>query len=210
MYIYLMNENMLDSVEEGDIIEPENWRNPEDQQFNHSALVMSAMRKCLDLGSKELREGWWEEKVDKLGNVHRTYHEDTRKAFIESVRCLMMIMSCDFDDEEEIKKKKEKMKDKDKKYIPPTERIYQLLTEIKTKEEYWKNEEWTWWNSLTPPQQKKLFSEGKSVTKGYFNKRLEFDNYFYEDETRIYREIFSECNKQTYEVGFYEQMGISA
>lgn len=185
-------EGYIDNVDDDDtVIEPENWRNPEEQQFNHQALVMSAMRKCLDLGSKELREGWWEEKTDKMGNIKRVWHEDTRKAFIESVRSLLMIMSCDFDEEAE-------------------EKIPKLLKNIEDRKKFWMDEEYRWWTGLNVQQQQKLKLEGKEVRQGFFNKKLDFDNLFFEEETQIYREIFSECNKQTYRLDFYESVGIMA
>lgn len=180
-----------DKYQDGDIIEPEQWRNPEEQQFNHQALVMSAMKKVLDSGSDELREGWWDEKVDKLGNVRRTWNKDTRKIFIESVRSLLMVMECDFDDEA-------------KKVITD------LISQIEIRRTFWMNEEWKWWSSLNPIQRQQLTKEGKHVVQGYFNKKLDFDNYFFEEEVGLYRQICTELNKLTYRLDFYGQIGYTA
>lgn len=179
---------MLDKYEEGDVIEPDEWRNPEEQAFNHQSLVMSAMKKCLELGSKELREGWWDEKLDKYGNVIRAYHEDTRKSFIESVRSLMMVVNCDFDD------------------VAKTN-INNLIERIKERKEYWLNEEWRWWCSLKPQEKEYFLRMGKNVVKGFFNKKNDFDNYFFEEELNLYREICTEINNLTYRLDFYGAVG---
>jgi len=69
-----------------------------DIPFSKQVLVMSAMRKCLEAGSREMRSGYFNEKSDKNGNIIRTYIEDTRKAFIESVETLEMIACADLKD----------------------------------------------------------------------------------------------------------------
>lgn len=156
-----------------EVVDIENWRNPEEQSFNRQALVMTAVRRCIETGAKEMKEGYWDEKVDKHGNVARTYHEDTRKCFIESVKTLIMMLSCDFDDD-------------------ATNKITLLAKEIEDKKKYWLNEEWRWWCSLTTEQRKFFEKQGKYVTKGFFNSKLNFDNYFFEDELNLYRQICTE------------------
>lgn len=178
----------LKQYEEGDIIEPEEWRNPEESGFNHQVLVMAAMRKCLDLGSKEMREGYFNEKMDKNGNVSRAYVEDTRKAFIEAVKSLMMIVACDYDEEAK-------------------EKVNSLIKKIEDRKQYWLDEEWNWWSKLSMQQQRQLAQEGKQVVQGFFNRKLNFDNLFFEEETQLYREICTEINKLTYRLDFYGTTG---
>lgn len=158
---------------QSEVVDIENWRNPEDSSFNRLIIVMSSIRKCVDLGSKEMREGWWEEKLDKYGNRLRSYHEDTRKSFVEAVKSLMMITVCDFDDDAKEKIKKLKIK----------------LIERKN---FWLNEEWIWWDELNIQQRSEMNKTGKNVIKGLFNHRLDFVNYFREEEVEIYRAICSE------------------
>lgn len=181
----------LDQYQEGDIIEPEEWRNPEQQSFNHQGLVMKGIQKSLDLGSKELREGWWDEKVDKMGNVRRTYNEDTRKCFIESVKSLLMVVTCDFDE-------------------AAKEKIVELQNKIGERKNHWLNEEWNWWNSLNPVQKNHYLKEGKVVVKGFFNKKLDFDNYFYDEEVNLYRDICTEISNLTKRLDFYGEIGYTA
>lgn len=69
------------------------------EAFSHQKLVMRAMSKCLEAGSKEMVGGYFNEKVDKFGNSLKVYVEDTRKVFIRSVGIAIEIMSCDLDNE---------------------------------------------------------------------------------------------------------------
>ena len=82
--------------EDNFLIDSENYRAGEENKFNHQVLVMKAMQKCLDLGSVEMVEGYWDTKLDKNGNAAKTYHPDTRRAFIESVKSLMMVTEPDY------------------------------------------------------------------------------------------------------------------
>lgn len=170
--------------EETEVIEPEQWKNPEEQQFNHQVLVMMGIKKCLELGSKELREGWWEEKVDRIGNVRKTYHEDTRRAFIESVKSLLMVIECDFDDDARTS-------------------IRELQRRLVERKKFWMGEEWRWWNTLSPMQQQQMTKEGKQVIRDFFNPRLNFDNFYFDEETDIYRSICTEINNLTKRLDFY-------
>ena len=67
-----------------DVQEPGDFFSPGEHNFSHQSLIMIGIKKCLDLGSQELREGWWEEKIDKSGNITKHYNPDTRKAFYRS------------------------------------------------------------------------------------------------------------------------------
>ncbi|HUS50903.1 MAG TPA: hypothetical protein VMZ91_12115, partial [Candidatus Paceibacterota bacterium] len=66
----------------------------EEEQFSHQVLVMSAMRKCLEAGSREMVEGYFNTRADRSGNIIKTYVDDTRKAYIESVKSFRDILSC--------------------------------------------------------------------------------------------------------------------
>lgn len=182
---------MVDKYEEGDIVEPDEWQNPEEQVFNHQVLIMNAIKKCLELGSKEMREGWWDEHIDKNGNVRRRYNSDTRKDFMESVKSLMMVAACDYDED-------------------ATKNINAALAQIDVRRKYWMDEEWKWWLSLTPMQKGQLVREGKQVSQGFFNSKLPFDNFFFEDELNLYRTICTEINHLSKRLDFYGTMGYSA
>lgn len=168
-----MIPGMKNNYPESEVIDIENWKNPDESSFNPLVHVMSAMRKCVDLGCREMREGWWDEKIDKYGNIAKKYNEDTRKCFIEAVETLIMFTECNFDDE--VKQKVTKLK-----------RI------IQSRRKFWLEEQSRWWNKMGLQQQQQLTAQGKGVVEGLFNTKLDFDNYFQQDELKIYRRICTE------------------
>ena len=93
-----MEPNNTPDFEIGDV---ENFSSNKDEQFSHSTLVMSAMKRASESGSKEMKTGWYNTKQDKQGNTIKTYIDDSRKSFIESVKTCCMIMACDLDEEAE-------------------------------------------------------------------------------------------------------------
>jgi hypothetical protein len=163
------NPNNPDDFEIEDV---ENWRGGDENKFSHQDLVMEAIRAVLINGAKDLHEGFWNTKIDKQGNAIRTYEEDTRKIFIGSVKGLMMVTHRDWKDST--------------KYAPL---IDGKQDEIKKRKQFWLNQEVYWWNSLSPLQKQQMFKEGRSVNPGFFNKNLDFDNFFLNEEEEIYREI---------------------
>lgn len=170
-----MADNDLDDIE---VEDSDTYQFGKDNKFDHIALVMLGIKKCMELGSKDLVEGWWENKTDKHGNELKVYHEDSRKAFINSVKSLLSLVERDYDDDA-------------KKKIPL------LINSLVERKKHWLDMEWNWWNTLNNAQKMKLISEGKQVSQGFFNKKLDFDNYYYEEETNIYRQIFTEVNNLT-------------
>ncbi len=80
----------------GDI---ENFSSNKDEQFSHSTLVMTAMKKALEAGIREMHPGWFNTKTDRQGHTIKTYVDDTRKGFIEAVKTCCMIMAGDLDND---------------------------------------------------------------------------------------------------------------
>jgi len=101
------------------------------ESFSHSALVMLSLKKCAELGSKELRTGWFNEKTDRQGNTIRTYIDDTRKSFIESVKSLLMIVACDIDTtaKTKIETLQQSITDKKKEYIKKLDSSWSEIAE---------------------------------------------------------------------------------
>lgn len=170
-----MVENSEQNKDYGEVFEPEDNFNAGEHNFSHQSLVMIGLKRCMDLGSQELREGWWDEKLDKNGNVTRKYNPDTRKAFIESVKSLKMVTEYDFD-------------------VEAKDQIKDLLIYIKDRKKFWITQEWLWWTNLNLPQRNEMSRQGKSVVQGCFNSKLEFDNYYQDEETECYRRICTEIN----------------
>ena len=179
----MSNDNLSNKNDDFEIGDVEGFSH-KDNAFSHSVLVMSAMRKVLENGSKEMRPGWFNEKSDPKGNVTRTYVEDTRKAFVEAVKTCEMAMACDLDETAE-KKLKEYKKE---------------LTDFKLKLTELNNDSW---ESLPDYKKLEYTQHGSRHIKGFLTNPL-LKEEFIKFEIDQYREIFSELTRLTKRLDFYQ------
>jgi len=177
---------MENKKEDYEIIEEDEFSSEGEQKFSHQQLVMKAMNKCLDAGSKEMKIGFWNNKLDKHGNVFRTYVEDTRKTFIESIETVEMFMICDFD---------KPAKDKIKKLKDDLDNTYKELCEKEAKE----------WISLSRLAIQQRRDNEILYSKGRLNIKLSYYQDYMEEEVRTAREIFKELTQLTKRIHFYEE-----
>lgn len=91
----LEGEKMSDN--DFEVPDVETYSPSKQEEFSHSKLVMKAFNKAIENGSKEMKQGYYNVKVDNQGNVIKTYIEDTRKQFIETVKTLLMLTKRDLD-----------------------------------------------------------------------------------------------------------------
>ena len=178
------NSNNSASPEDFEIGNVENFGGVKDQEFSHSSLVQSAMRKCLEAGAKEMREGWFNERTDRQGNNIRTYIEDTRKAFIESVRSLKMIMACDFD---------KIARDRIKKYLG--------LIKLKEKELIDMDNEI--WNRLSV-NERTIYLRAGEIHLSKMISHPTLKKHFIEYELKQWRNIYAELGRLTKRLDFYK------
>jgi len=175
------NKEEID-FEIGDV---ENFSSNKDQQFSHSSLVMMAMKKSLEAGNREMKAGWFNSRTDNQGNVIKTYVDDTRKNFIESVRSCLMIMACDLDSEAE-------------QYIDECLNNIEIRKNVLTKLE---DESW---NKLTPESRiKNVRTLGIYHVKGVLtHPSLKEELVWFEID--MYRSILAELSKLTKRLDFYK------
>lgn len=179
-----------------EVLDVEDYKNGKNQEFSHQSLVMMAMRKAIEYGCQELIPGYYNTEEDNRGKVKIVYKQDTRKAFIESVRTLRMIMVCDFDDDAKKKLIKSKKESED-----PEEN---LMDKIQARKNFWLEEQKKWWDNFSEGQKNILVKQGMQVMEGYFNMNLQFFQQYFLEELEIYREIFEELNLLTKRLKFYE------
>ena len=175
-------------IEIGDV---ENYTSNKDGGFSHQALVMKAMTKAIDSSSKEMKAGWFSNRIDKQGNQVRVYEEDTRLSFISSVESCLMVMACDIDEEAQ------------------NELNLLFDSKNKLKEDMIKQEDKEW-ESLHPVIKQKMVSQGKGNLKGYLDKDKRFYQMYIEECVNIYREIFKVLTKQTKRLDYYASVGWEA
>lgn len=158
----------------------------DDKVFSHEALVMKAMNKCIELGSKELIEGFYDESQSKDGVTKIVYKEDTRRAFIESVKSVRMIMICDFDKTIKINLKKI--------YIRSRAKSKQILQDQET---WYGTQNYLFIQEHIPTFNPNYFDASNPYLQTYWNA-------FVDAELKIYRKIFEELSKLTKRLNFYQ------
>jgi len=81
--------NTNEPKEESNIEEYSSSKN----EFSKSALIMRRLDYCGMARAAEMREGYWNEKLDRDGNIARSYVEDARKNYISSVESLKTLLA---------------------------------------------------------------------------------------------------------------------
>jgi hypothetical protein len=165
------------------------------QTFSHEVLIMAAMNKVIEYGCQELVAGYYNTETDDKGKTKIVYKQDTRKAFIESIRTLRLLMLCDFD---EIAKKKLMFSDE--------EEDKSLINKLENRKKFYLEQQTEWWESLNDGQRANAQNIGQGVIEEYFNINLPFYHQYFLEELEIYREIFGELNLLTKRLNFFKHI----
>jgi hypothetical protein len=182
-----MVDNEQVDFEIGDI---ENFSSSKDESFSHSTLVMNSMKKAIDAGTKEMREGWINTKTNHLGQVVKTYVEDTRKSFIESVKTCCMVMASDID------------KDCEEYIDSCLEDIEEYRKELSKIEE-------DAWNKQNNGMKTIMNSKGIYNVPGHIT-HPELKEQMVWFEVELYRSIFAELSRLTKRLDYYKAQGFEA
>jgi len=163
----------LGDKDDSQIVDVDSYDRDENEAFSRSVLVMKTCRKCLELGCKEMMSGYWNVKTDKFGNSNKSYIQDSRKAFIESIESLEMVMIPDIKLDEDISKKIKELKSK------LTKRFKQFL-----------EMEMNYFITLNLKQKQKLYFRGIIWNKDFLNKELQYYQEYMFEQVLASREIF--------------------
>lgn len=169
----------MDKEDDFEIGDVENFTSEKDEVFSHSALVMSAMRECLNAGCAEMKAGLWQQRLDKQGNTMSTYTEDTRRKFISCINTTIGIMVCDFDKEAE-------------------DNIKLLIKDVEDKKEELSKE-----NDRIFENSSNEFRKQNPHVKGFITFPF-MQDLMTEYQLEIYRDIFAELSKLTERKNFYK------
>jgi len=157
-----------------DFIDPtEGNFNPSKQEYSHSILVMTAVSRCAQNLSKEMTSGYWNEKIDKYGNIARFYIHDSRKEFIGSVESLLALL----DDGKEILKE-----------INDSKNLIKEVEKLKNKYLLMEAKDW----ETCPKIIKDLrMNQGLRYRQGLFCSKLPYENEYILSCVEIYKKIFN-------------------
>jgi len=151
----------------------ENYHGTSDKKFSFEQLIMIALKKCLDAGSVEMRSGYFNTKIDKLGNPIRVYIEDSRHKFIECVKSAEAIMTSEIDEtaKDNIKKIEEKLKE-----------LYNTLCEQEKKD----------LETASPILSRIRITKGIYYKPNCLNKNFSYYQEYIEESVNYYRNILKE------------------
>lgn len=177
--------------EEFEIKEPSEYTNSKEESYSHSQLVMSALKDCKNNRAKEMRDGYWNIKFDRMGNAHRVWMPDSRQEFIESVESLMMIQERDYDDDviTNIKQIEENLNEKYEEYCG------------KEKED---------WNKMPVAYKQFLAKKGSYFREGMLSKDMPYIYEYTRHKVESYTKIVSEIQKLIKKMGDYKEEIIEA
>jgi len=178
--------------DELEIIDPESYRGAgKDEVFSHSQLVMMALKKCIESGSMEMREGYYNRKTDRFGNTNITYVPDTRLTFIETVESAMMILADDIEDKKDNEEAEKNIK--------------QIMVGLAKKKEKYQNLEEGEWNNANHELKKHWQKSGKMLIPGVLTQFFPYYNYYIMDKVQAYRKIVAELKKLTKRFDYYKE-----
>lgn len=186
---------------EFDVIDTENQHGfNKEEAFSHGQLVMMAMKKCIEAGIKEMRQGYYNEKADKFGNINRIYVPDTRQEFVESVETCLMVMADDLeqDDPEEVEKGEEPEKTIAEK------NILAIRSRLQSKYDKYCDKEKKDWGNADAIVQQSWMKAGIMFREGMLHQNFPYHFEYLMDKVRAYRNIFAELKKITFRRDYYK------
>lgn len=119
-----------------EIADMENYVSSKSEEFSFTTLLMIAMKKCIENGAKEMREGYWNIKSDKFGNLNKVWIPDSRKQFIESVKTFRMLLERDFDKDIDLGKIEKKIGEKHKELCKIEDEDWKTASSVTRKVRY--------------------------------------------------------------------------
>lgn len=166
----------------------DNYSIEEEQIFSHQALVMKAIKRCLELGSLELHEGA-DVREFINGKVVIIHKPNEREQFINSIKILKSLMTCDFDKDAKTNliSHKTNFNNKRKELLQDQFKLFQVM-----------------------PVQTKMDLEIKLIHKDFLDKRLPQFKFNKANEIEYYRNIFEELNLLTERLDFYKSLDAEA
>ncbi len=155
------------------------------RDFSYPEMVSIAVKKCIEVGGKEMREGYYNTRMDNQGNISRVYVEDTRLEFIESVEQLKAVLEREFDND---------AKKNIKSHYDSLKKIFNVHYEMEKKE----------WNSLSYKEKIKRTEKGRSFKEGTLIPNSFCYNSFLADKVKVMRGVLSELLKLTKRFGDFK------
>ncbi len=173
-------------------------------EFSKPRICEKAIMLCLESRGSEMKAGYFNTKIDKNGDPHKSWVEDSRKVFIGKVNAIKCLMSPEIG---ESKTTKEKIKELDEK----VKKIFESYSYKEVEMKKNKSNRLVWiktGNKIIPeiddpvvivinPQ----FPNKASFQKGGWNLKV---NAYWNELVEIYDKMFSQLNNLAHELNYFK------
>jgi hypothetical protein len=175
------------------IIEPENTAGSfnKEQQFSHSYLMLITSERCLRLASKELVKGYTNEKVDRFGNITRSYVPDTRLEYIGSIKAFDKLLKPVYSP----KNPRTNVRNEIKELGEEISKLKYKLNSIKEEMLMLEAKDWA---ECPKSIRETRIKEGIMWRKNNLSKGLHYHNQLVEEQVEIYELIFEKLMEVAY------------
>lgn len=197
----------IDGIDEEDVEDDlESIYDPK-SEFKRPVLASEAVRACRESRAREMKKGFWNTKLDKEGNAIRTWQEDQRRVFINSVIALENLLAAEADKDDIYKKfrfgedGKTGIEEKIKKAF---EKFAYSVFVYDSKTGGWKKTG----DKFIPQIEEELLIPSPNDPKVLVNVKGGWDfkiNAYYDELVSIYDEIFRELNKVIFRANDFGQ-----
>lgn len=177
-------------------------------EFKTPILAMELVKKCNEARATEMKQGFWNEKSDKHGNAIRTWIEDQRKVYINSVIALHNFLAAECERDQTFKTFFSDKNEGIQKELDSVEEIYSYnIFEYDNQTGMWKKSD----RKIIPQIDEELLvpspNDQRTLTnvKGAWNFKV---NAYYDDLVLIYDEIFKELKKVIYRIKDFKKKSV--
>jgi len=168
-------------------------------EFSKPLLVMLALKDCREKRAVEMKEGYFNETLDKDKKRVRTWIPDSRKIFIGSITSLKILLSPEIKQDKDFKETYEKLKKQKNKVFEKHSYTKKVLNSegkvIETNEKY-----------IPPIDESVILQDPKTkkniLQRGGWNKHT---NDYFNDLIPIYDRLFEELNNLIHRMGYYKK-----
>lgn len=170
-------------------------------EFKKPILAMEAVRACREARAKEMTKGFWNTKLDRLGNAVKFWVNDERKIYINSVIALQKFLSAECETDEKYKEAIEELQPKIKEVF---EKYAYVDYDYDSKTGGWKKSQ----RRFIPQVDEELLVSSVQNPSlivnvgGGWNSKI---NAYYDELVPIYDQIFEELNKLIYRLNDFGQ-----
>lgn len=175
------------------IVDAENYDGSfkNEKEFSHSYLLLISSERCLRKSSEELVKGYTNEKMDRFGNLTRSYVPDTRLEYIGSIKAFDKLLKPIYSPKNKRLNIREDIKELAKEILKLKEKLSEIKIELLMLEA--KD-----WAECPKNVRETRIKEGIIWRKNALSKGLPYYNQLIEEQVEIYDSMFEKLMEIAY------------